>query len=133
VPTKPARDLQPQRRYHGGSARVEVFAPSSTPPVYLIYRWSVASDPQPNRRRVAGKVWRERFASPGAPSGLRIATPLMVARRETAIRRRNGWLLHWIPADLGAAPRAVWYHVYANTGANDPINYMTPVATVNAK
>jgi len=26
---------------------------------------------------------------------------------------------------------AVWYHVYANTGAGDPINYQTPVATVN--
>ncbi len=46
------------------------------------------------------------------------------------LRRRRGWILRWPPANIAAA-QAVWYHVYANTGAGDPINYEMPVATVD--
>jgi hypothetical protein len=46
------------------------------------------------------------------------------------LRRRPGWLLRWLPAYTTGAEE-VWYHVYANTGTGDPINYATPVATVD--
>jgi len=45
-------------------------------------------------------------------------------------RRRPGWILRWPPANIAGA-EAVWYHVYANTGAGDPINYLSPVATID--
>jgi hypothetical protein len=50
--------------------------------------------------------------------------------REDYVRRRAGWLLNVVPAPILAQDQTQ-YHVYANTGAADPINYSSPIATVN--
>jgi len=58
---------------------------------------------------------------------------LPVHRRNDLVTRnraRRVWIIRWLPPDIGGA-QAVWYHVYANTGAGDPINYQTPVATTS--
>jgi hypothetical protein len=56
-----------------------------------------------------------------------------IVRRNDLLRRnraRRVWVLTWAPPSIEGA-QAVWYHVYANTGAGDPINYAVPIATVS--
>jgi len=56
-----------------------------------------------------------------------------IARRDDRYqiaRSRRRWVTTWAPPSIEGAS-AVQYHVYANTGAGDPINYLTPIATVN--
>jgi hypothetical protein len=45
-------------------------------------------------------------------------------------RRRPGWMLHFTPIPLGGPIVGLGFNVYANTGAGDAINYVTPIATV---
>jgi hypothetical protein len=45
-------------------------------------------------------------------------------------RRRRGWQLVNTPIPLGGPLVGLGFHVYANTGVGDPINYVLPVATV---
>ena len=52
----------------------------------------------------------------------------MVARQESRIRRRPGWLLRPGPGFLIGPPPA-GYNIYSNAGSG-PINYNTPIATV---
>ena len=54
---------------------------------------------------------------------------VMRVRDPNPFRRRVAGSI-WAPRNQGET-RVVWYHVYANTGAGDPINYQVPVATVN--
>jgi hypothetical protein len=51
---------------------------------------------------------------------------VLAARSPRARRRGRLGLPRWLYAG------GIGYHVYANTGAGDPINYNTPVATVTA-
>jgi hypothetical protein len=65
------------------------------------------------------------------PPPIPFATPTPIVRDALPrLRRRPGWILRWPPANIAEA-QAVWYHVYANTGQGDPINYATPIATVD--
>jgi hypothetical protein len=83
--------------------------------------------PVPRRRW----IWAPRaLAAP--PSLARFAGPLLVQRRGDApLRRRPGWMLHWLPIPLGGTltNTAIAYHVYGNSG-NGPINYSVILATV---
>lgn len=69
-----------------------------------------------------------------APSTLSCLRP--IARRNdllTVNRARRIRVLFWTPPSIEGA-QAVWYHVYANTGQDDPINYSArggPIATVD--
>jgi len=67
------------------------------------------------------------------PASIPFATPTRPARDPQPRRRRVPGLARIIPfAPPGSSiPAPVWYHVYANRGAGDPINYATPLATVN--
>ena len=83
---------------------------------------------QPRRR---GSVW---FASGLAPPPATVpfATPTLPVRDQEPRRRRLAGFAKIVPFPPPGAfvPTPVWYHVYANTGAGDPINYQTPVATI---
>ncbi len=107
------------------------FAPPPAATVSLVPT-RLVRDPQPRCRRVAGSTWLERFASPAGPPAIPFVVPTRPARDAQPSRRRLPGLariIHWPPAGAHLAP-PVWYHVYANRGVGDPINYATPVATV---
>jgi len=57
-----------------------------------------------------------------------MSATLMVALRETAVRRRPGSLLRWEPGRV-IGPPPVGYNIYSNAGVG-AINYATPIATV---
>jgi len=69
----------------------------------------------------------------GGLSAGAFVVPTRPARDPQPRRRRIpglAWIAPFAPPGTSTAP-AVWYHVYANTGAGDPINYTTTVATVD--
>ncbi len=129
----PWRIIVGQRPPRAG--RVSLTAGLAPPPPAVAFPVPVrpARDPQPKRRRIAGSVWLERFASPGVPPAIPFFVPRLLARDPNPFRRRVPGFARIVPfAPPGAIiPPAVWYHVYANTGAGDPINYATPVATTS--
>jgi hypothetical protein len=64
---------------------------------------------------------------PPVPSVLR---PAFVRRQGDSLARiRAGFVVRWTTTTFGSQP-AIGYNIYANTGAGDPINYSTPIATV---
>jgi hypothetical protein len=66
-----------------------------------------------------------------APFTNRFGPVRPIARdRDRQARMRPGWLVRWVPIGIPPALGQVWYHVYANTGTGDPIDYDVPVATV---
>ncbi|MGO9915337.1 MAG: fibronectin type III domain-containing protein [Isosphaeraceae bacterium] len=136
------------------------WSPAVAGPPPLAPAWSIVRDPSPLRRHVAGQIWSPRnqgetpvlwhwlpvvgrqprrrgsvwFASGLAPPPATVpfATPTLPVRDQEPRRRRLAGFAKIVPFPPPGAfvPTPVWYHVYANTGAGDPINYQTPVATI---
>jgi Concanavalin A-like lectin/glucanases superfamily len=100
--------------------------PPQTPGIYPRSVQFLAGQRPPRR----GRVWpgsSQRITAPAtglSPPERGVYRPIARPRPPAP-----GRLLRW-PGFLFSRP-PVWYHVYANTGAGDPINYVTPVATVN--
>jgi hypothetical protein len=114
----------PPRR---GSARFPAYRLPSPVQIAFVLPTRPVRDSEPKRRRAAGLARLERFASPGVPPAIPFATPTRIARDTNPFRRRVAG--HARLAGL-LAP-LIQYHVYANTGAGDPINYATPIGTVD--
>jgi hypothetical protein len=77
-----------------------------------------------------GSVKVPHYPKLGLPAPNTLHAGLMVARRESELRRGRGFLLRWEPLPLfGPAIAALGYNIYSNAGSG-PINYSTPVATV---
>jgi hypothetical protein len=81
----------------------------------------------PSRRRL---VWQQRMAPPPDPISLWPHYKPVQIRGDQYRRRRRGWQLVNTPIPQGGALVGLGFHVYANTGVGDPINYVLPVATV---
>jgi hypothetical protein len=105
---------------------------AAVPPVHLpetptVCSWEIVAGPTTFR---SGAAKLASLLPPPLPK-IPFAVPTRPAVDPVPwLRRRRGWILRWPPANIAAA-QAVWYHIYSNTGAGDPINYQTPVAAVD--
>jgi hypothetical protein len=75
-------------------------------------------------------VWWPRMSPPPTPISLWPHYRPIQIRGDQFRRRRRGWQLVNTPIPLGGPVVGLGYHVYANTGVGDAINYVLPVATV---
>jgi len=90
--------------------------------------------PAMRRRSVAGRVAHLALPPSPPPPQIPFGVPTRAARDRDPKRRRlasvgRARVIPFAPAGVRPPLPPVWYHVYSNTGAGDPINYATPIAT----
>jgi hypothetical protein len=108
-------------RQRRGSGRLR--SGLALPPVILTWRPAVGRRPWRGGRVLVARQHLPETRITRTWLSVRDVTP-------GRFRRRPGWIWQAPPIPLADA-QAVWYHIYANTGAGDPINYASPIATVD--